>query len=170
MHIRIVAKFDGTATPVGDFGPSEFITGGASPIQDFTLSGQTQESVRDERASEVLLSGDFFTSFLLSHSFYDVSLVLLAAAAAQGSSLSPLMKKGSMSLYSIDVIHWVPLTTIVPRGHVATARPGSGRPCTRPAWAILMRRALAAKVPAMSPMPGGSQVAVLSPGAGHDKR
>jgi hypothetical protein len=39
---------------------------------------------------------DIISTFTL---FYDVSLVLLAAAA-QGSSLSPLTKKGSMSLYS----------------------------------------------------------------------
>jgi len=53
LHSRIVAKFDGRATPAGDFGPSEFITtlvtpGAASPIQDFTLSGHKQETVRDE--------------------------------------------------------------------------------------------------------------------------
>ena len=29
MHSRIVAKFDGKATPVGDFGPSEFVTAAA---------------------------------------------------------------------------------------------------------------------------------------------
>ena len=53
LHSRIVAKFDGRATPAGDFGPSEFVTalvtaGAASPIQDFTLSGHKQENVRDE--------------------------------------------------------------------------------------------------------------------------
>ena len=48
MHSRIVAKFDGKATPVGDFGPSEFVTTAASPIQDFKLSGHKQENVRDE--------------------------------------------------------------------------------------------------------------------------
>jgi alpha-galactosidase len=48
MHSRIVAKFDGKATPVGDFGPSEFVTVAASPIQDFKLSGHKLENVRDE--------------------------------------------------------------------------------------------------------------------------
>ena len=48
MHSRIVAKFDGKATPVGDFGPSEFVTAAASPIQDFKLSGHKLENVRDE--------------------------------------------------------------------------------------------------------------------------
>ena len=49
MHSRIVAKFDGRATPVGDFGPSEFVTTAASPIQNFNLSGHKLENVRDER-------------------------------------------------------------------------------------------------------------------------
>ena len=48
MHSRIVAKFDGRATPVGDFGPSEFVTAAASPIQDFKLSGHKLENVRDQ--------------------------------------------------------------------------------------------------------------------------
>ena len=48
MHSRIVAKFDGKATPVGDFGPSEFVTTGASPIQDFKQSGHKTENVRDQ--------------------------------------------------------------------------------------------------------------------------
>ena len=48
MHSRIVAKFDGRATPVGDFGPSEFVTAGASPIQDFKQSGHKTENVRDQ--------------------------------------------------------------------------------------------------------------------------
>ena len=49
MHSRVVAKFDGKATPVGDFGPSEFVTTAASPIQDFALAGQKRENVRDAR-------------------------------------------------------------------------------------------------------------------------
>ena len=48
MHSRIVAKFDGKATPVGDFGPSEFVTAATSPIQDFKQSGHKMENVRDE--------------------------------------------------------------------------------------------------------------------------
>ena len=48
LHSRIVAKFDGKATPLGDFGPSEFVTAGGSPIQDFKLTGHKQENVRDE--------------------------------------------------------------------------------------------------------------------------
>jgi len=48
MHSRIVAKFDGRATPVGDFGPSEFVTAAASPIQDFKQSGHKVENVRDQ--------------------------------------------------------------------------------------------------------------------------
>ena len=48
LHSRIVAKFEGRATPVGDFGPSEFVNTAASPIQDFALSGHKQENVHDE--------------------------------------------------------------------------------------------------------------------------
>ena len=47
MHSRIVAKFDGKATPAGDFGPSEFLTAAGSPIADFKLSGHKLENVRD---------------------------------------------------------------------------------------------------------------------------
>ena len=49
LHSRIVAKFDGKATPVGDFGPSEFVTAAAAPIQNFNLTGHKVENVRDER-------------------------------------------------------------------------------------------------------------------------
>jgi alpha-galactosidase len=49
MHSRVVAKFDGRLTPVGDFGPSEFVTTAASPIQDFALGAQKRENVRDVR-------------------------------------------------------------------------------------------------------------------------
>jgi hypothetical protein len=45
-------------------------------------------------------------------------------------------------------------------------RDALGESAGRATPASLMRRGPAAKVPAMSPMPGGSQVAVLSPGAG----
>jgi alpha-galactosidase len=48
LHSRIVAKFDGRATPLGDFVASEFVTTAASPIQDFKLSGHKVETVRDE--------------------------------------------------------------------------------------------------------------------------
>ncbi len=48
LHSRIVAKFDGKATPVGDFGPSEFVATAASPIQNFNLTGHKFENVRDE--------------------------------------------------------------------------------------------------------------------------
>ncbi len=34
--------------PIGDFGPSEFVTAAAAPIQDFNLSGHKVETVRDE--------------------------------------------------------------------------------------------------------------------------
>src|SRR4029077_8455576 len=42
-----VAKFDGKATPAGDFAPSEFLTAAGSPIADFKLSGHKLENVRD---------------------------------------------------------------------------------------------------------------------------
>ena len=48
LHSRIVAKFDGKATPVGDFGPSEFVATAAAPIQNFNLTGHKFENVRDE--------------------------------------------------------------------------------------------------------------------------
>ena len=33
LHSRVVAKFDGKMIPIGDFGPSEFVTAAAAPIQ-----------------------------------------------------------------------------------------------------------------------------------------
>src|SRR4051794_31991238 len=48
MHSRVVARFDGKPNPVGGFGPSEFLLGD-SPIQDFTLTSQKRDEVRDER-------------------------------------------------------------------------------------------------------------------------
>ena len=56
MHSRIVAKFEGKETPLGGFGPSEFLTAGGSAVQDFTLVGQKQQNVRDERGSGRRLS------------------------------------------------------------------------------------------------------------------
>jgi alpha-galactosidase len=49
MHSRVVARFDGKATPVGDFGASEFVTTAGAPLQDFPLAGQKTENVRDTR-------------------------------------------------------------------------------------------------------------------------
>jgi alpha-galactosidase len=50
LHSRVIATFDGKATPLGDFGPSEFVNvTGSAPLQDFRLTGHKQENVRDER-------------------------------------------------------------------------------------------------------------------------
>ena len=51
MHSRIVARFDGKETPLGDFGPSESITADGSARQDFTVSGHRQQSLRDQFGS-----------------------------------------------------------------------------------------------------------------------
>jgi alpha-galactosidase len=48
LQSRIVARFDGKDIPLGEFGPSESITAGGSAIEEFTLSGHKQQSVRDE--------------------------------------------------------------------------------------------------------------------------
>jgi hypothetical protein len=49
----------------------------ASAAAIVTSPARGTKDTPSPEASEVLLSGDFFPSFLLSHSFYDVSLVLL---------------------------------------------------------------------------------------------
>jgi alpha-galactosidase len=49
MHGRVVARFDGKSTPLGDFGPSEFVATPESAVQDFALAGQKRENVRDPR-------------------------------------------------------------------------------------------------------------------------
>ena len=49
LHSRVVARFDGKETPLGDFGPSEWITAGGAPVRDFTQTAQKSENVRDER-------------------------------------------------------------------------------------------------------------------------
>ena len=48
LHTRIIAKFDGKETALGDFGASEFVTTGGAPIQDFTLTAHRTQNVRDE--------------------------------------------------------------------------------------------------------------------------
>src|SRR5205823_7319824 len=49
LHSRIVAKFDGRETPLGDFSPAEFVASGGAVIRDFPQTGRKQETVRDER-------------------------------------------------------------------------------------------------------------------------
>jgi alpha-galactosidase len=49
MHGRVVARFDGKSTPLGDFGPSEFVATPELAVQDFALAGQKRENVRDPR-------------------------------------------------------------------------------------------------------------------------
>jgi alpha-galactosidase len=48
LHSRIVARFDGKDTPLGEFGPSESITAGGATLQDFAVSGHRQQSLRDQ--------------------------------------------------------------------------------------------------------------------------
>ena len=42
LHSRIVAKFNGQETPLGDFGPSEWITAGGSTVRDFTQTARQE--------------------------------------------------------------------------------------------------------------------------------
>jgi alpha-galactosidase len=49
LHSRVVARFDGKDTALGEFGASEFITAGGSTIRDFKQTSQKSENVRDER-------------------------------------------------------------------------------------------------------------------------
>jgi alpha-galactosidase len=49
LHSRVVARFDGKETSLGEFGASEFITAGGQTIRDFTQTAQKSENVRDER-------------------------------------------------------------------------------------------------------------------------
>src|SRR5437660_6114191 len=46
-HSRVVGKFDGKETALGDFGPSEWLVAGGTAIQDFTLTGHKVQTVRD---------------------------------------------------------------------------------------------------------------------------
>ena len=59
MHSRIVAKFDGKETALGDFGPSEFVMAGGAAVQDFNLTGHKVQNVRDElgRGRQLSLTG-----------------------------------------------------------------------------------------------------------------
>jgi alpha-galactosidase len=59
MHSRIVAKFDGKETVLGDFGPSEFVMAGGAAVQDFNLTGHKVQNVREElgRGRQLSLTG-----------------------------------------------------------------------------------------------------------------
>jgi alpha-galactosidase len=45
LYSRVIARFDGKETALGDFGPSEFLSGAA---QDFSVTSHRTQTVRDE--------------------------------------------------------------------------------------------------------------------------
>jgi alpha-galactosidase len=47
LHSRVVAKFEGRETAIGDFAPSESVTVAGKEIRDFALHDVKRESVRD---------------------------------------------------------------------------------------------------------------------------
>jgi alpha-galactosidase len=46
LHSRVIARFEGKETPLGEFTPAEFVTAGTSTIQDFTQTGHKLEKGR----------------------------------------------------------------------------------------------------------------------------
>jgi alpha-galactosidase len=51
MHSRVIARFDGKETVLGQFGPSETITVDGKELTDFALKDSLQQSVRDDLGS-----------------------------------------------------------------------------------------------------------------------
>src|SRR4051812_43162713 len=49
LYSRVVARFDGKETALGDIGPSESITAGGSTLRDFAETARKIEAIRDER-------------------------------------------------------------------------------------------------------------------------
>jgi alpha-galactosidase len=49
MRSRVIARFDGKDTPLGDFSASESVVAGGAPVLDFALTGNRQQNVTDDR-------------------------------------------------------------------------------------------------------------------------
>jgi alpha-galactosidase len=49
LHSRVVAKFEGKETPLGGFGPAEYVTAGNSDVQDFTPTSHKQENISEKQ-------------------------------------------------------------------------------------------------------------------------
>src|SRR5262245_49954793 len=47
MHSRVIARFDGKEIPLGPFSASETVTVDGNTLEDFALSGNTKQNVRD---------------------------------------------------------------------------------------------------------------------------
>jgi hypothetical protein len=89
--------------------------------------------------------------------------LLLLLVGARAASLASPCPSRPLARFEPALVGVAWARVVVDRGQDRDALGESAGARATPA--SLMRRAPAAKVPAMSPMPGGSQVAVLSPGA-----